>query len=73
MIDRCKSAGYGWRKFAESVEKQGSCSDKQDSVLVSMFDKITLHEFAVNGNFKYSKRIDFPFDGELDEPCLNEI
>ena len=36
LIKKCKEAGHGWRKFAESVERQGKCTPKQMDVLIGM-------------------------------------
>lgn len=33
LIADCKSMGFGYRKFAESVETQGWCSKSQEAVL----------------------------------------
>lgn len=52
LISKCKSAGYGWRKFAESVEKQGFCTHKQEEKLVEMWQKITHAECVKAGNIK---------------------
>jgi hypothetical protein len=41
-IDRCKLAGFGWRKFALSVEKQGWCSKKQEDTLLKMARRIEM-------------------------------
>lgn len=40
LIDHCKSAGFGWRKFAESVERSGKCSPKQEDTLITMKQRI---------------------------------
>ena len=49
-IEKCKSAGWGWKKFAESVEVSGSCTQKQEDTLFSMCCRIShnkaLHERA---------------------------
>ena len=37
-------AGYGWRKFAESVERSGTCSPKQEDVLIGMVQRIDTAE-----------------------------
>ena len=42
-IDKCKAVGYGWAKFAKSVEAQGFCSPKQEATLERMVWKITRH------------------------------
>ena len=44
LIDRCKKTGYGWRKFAESVERSGSCSPKQEDTLIMMVQRIDTAE-----------------------------
>lgn len=54
LIEKCKRAGFGWRKFAESIEAQGWCSPKQEDTLCLMTQKID-HALAVkNGNFRNS-------------------
>jgi hypothetical protein len=40
LIDCCKKAGFGWRKFAESVERSGACSAKQEDTLCRMKQRI---------------------------------
>lgn len=40
LIDECKNTGYGWAKFACSVEASGKCSVKQEEVLLSMVRRI---------------------------------
>lgn len=40
LIEKCKNTGYGWAKFARSVEASGKCSIKQEEVLVSMVRRI---------------------------------
>ena len=40
LIAFCKTHGYGWRKFAESVEKSGRCTQRQEDVLCTMKQKI---------------------------------
>lgn len=44
LIERCKKTGYGWRKFAESVERSGSCSSKQEDALITMVQRIDTAE-----------------------------
>ena len=44
LIDRCKKTGYGWRKFAESVERSGKCSPKQEDALIGMVQRIDTAE-----------------------------
>lgn len=48
LIDVCKEAGFGWRKFAESVERSGQCSPKQEDTLCTMKQRID----TANTNFK---------------------
>lgn len=50
LIDKCKSVGYGWGKFAESVEAQGFCSHNQEETLVKMWQKIQHTEAVKAGN-----------------------
>lgn len=40
-IDYLKSCGYGWAKYAESVEKQGNPSKKQLDMLKSMVRRVS--------------------------------
>lgn len=52
LIDFCKSAGYGWGRFALSVESQGYCTHKQQETLIKMHQKIQ-HAMCVKaGNFR---------------------
>lgn len=41
LIKKLKSFGYGWRKFAESVEQSGSCSEKQEGTMRNMLSRVT--------------------------------
>lgn len=43
LIQFCKNTGYGWAKFAISVENQGWCSRKQEIALRKMKNKIYHH------------------------------
>lgn len=43
LIAFCKAHGYGWSKFAASVESQGWCSPKQEATLVSMKRRLESH------------------------------
>jgi hypothetical protein len=52
LIEKCKKTGYGWRKFAESVEAQGWCSHAQEEKLVEMWQKIIHAECVKAGNIK---------------------
>lgn len=40
LIEYLKSQGYGWAKFAKSIESQGKCSDRQYQTMLSMKSKI---------------------------------
>ena len=44
LIDRCKSTGFGWGKFAASVEGSGNCSPAQEDTLFSMVTRISQAE-----------------------------
>jgi hypothetical protein len=52
LIDFCKAAGFGWRKFAESVEQSGKCSSKQEETLCIMKQRIDQYEAVKAGRFK---------------------
>lgn len=52
LIEKCKKTGYGWGKFAESVEAQGWCSHAQEEKLVEMWQKINHAECVKAGNIK---------------------
>lgn len=52
LIDKCKASGYGWKKFAMSVEAQGVCSPAQEETLVKMWQKIQHTECRKAGNMK---------------------
>lgn len=43
LIRWLKAVGYGWAKFAASVERSGRCSAKQFETMVSMRDRIEAH------------------------------
>ena len=38
-----RGAGYGWAKFANSVETSNRCTEAQSLVLEKMYRKLTLH------------------------------
>lgn len=40
IIAHLKKVGFGYRKFAENVEKQGWCSAKQEDTLCNMYNKV---------------------------------
>ncbi len=52
LIDFCKKAGFGWRKFAESVERSGKCSTKQEDTLCTMKQRIDQAEAVKAGKFR---------------------
>ena len=62
LIDKCKATGYGWRKFALSVEAQGSCSPAQEEALVKMWQKIQHAHCRKAGNFGTSIYADWDTD-----------
>ena len=52
LIDRCKKTGFGWLKFAESVERSGKCSPKQEDALCRMVQRIDQAEAVKAGKFR---------------------
>ena len=40
LINHLKKVGYGWGKFAASVEAQGACSEAQEATMRRMKKKI---------------------------------
>ena len=40
LIEICKEAGYGWAKYARSVEKQGRINTRQNETLCRMVNRI---------------------------------
>lgn len=52
LIAKCKETGYGWKKYALSVESQGWDSPSQEEVLVRMWQKINHYECVKAGNIK---------------------
>lgn len=40
-INYLKSKGFGWSKFAESVEKQGNVSEEQIKTILSMVRRVS--------------------------------
>jgi hypothetical protein len=56
LLDQAIALGHGYRLFALSVTRQGSCSPKQEDALVDM---VALGEYRKNnwkGGGKYKKR-----------------
>lgn len=56
LIATCKRAGYGWKKFAISVEASGSCTHKQEDMLGSMVQRINVAEKIKAGYYKTYRR-----------------
>lgn len=48
LLHFLRGAGYGWAKFANSVETSNRCTEAQAKVLERMYSKITT--FRVLGN-----------------------
>jgi hypothetical protein len=48
LIQACKDLGYGYAKFATSVEKQGWCSPKQEATLHKMKHLGTMRKHTWN-------------------------
>lgn len=44
--------GYGWSRFAMSVRRQGWCSKRQEDTMLSMAEKICIHRFGSNDDWK---------------------
>ena len=40
IIDSLIKAGYGWKKYAETVKAQGWISDKQKDTLCNMYNRM---------------------------------
>ena len=69
VIDTCKEAGYGWAKFAESVEAQGWCSPKQERVLIGMVARISTAN--INKAQRRTKGYDHPgYDNISDNEAM---
>ena len=47
LIDKLKKFGYGWKKFAISVEKSGVCSIKQEQTMRGMLAKVSQQSILV--------------------------
>ena len=47
LIDKLKKFGYGWKKFAISVEKSGVCSIKQEQTMQGMLAKVSQQSILV--------------------------
>ena len=71
LIEKCKSTGYGWRKFAISVEAQGFCSPTQEETLVKMNQKIQHAQCRKAGNFGTSIYSDWDTDISDSEAYLS--
>jgi len=57
LIDRCKRAGFGWRKFAESVESGGGCSPKQHAALIGMVQRLDTFQMRLPSGCGYKNNI----------------
>jgi hypothetical protein len=57
LIDRCKAAGFGWRKFAESVERSGQCSTKQHDALIGMIQRLDTFQMRLPSGGRYKNDI----------------
>lgn len=55
LIDYCKNAGYGWEKFASSVEASGRVTKAQLKTLYSMKGRISLARLRA---YSYSGDVD---------------
>lgn len=40
LISYLRMSGYGWAKFAASVESQGWCSEKQEQTMIRMKQRV---------------------------------
>jgi hypothetical protein len=66
LIDKLKAAGFGWGKFAESVERSGNCSQRQFETMISMVERIESHTKASRPRCPYpTVPVDYEF---MDEP-----
>jgi len=54
LIAFCKSAGHGWKRFAESVEHRGKCSPKQEDTLCIMKQRIELAKVKFKNQRKHN-------------------
>lgn len=53
LIEYLKAGGYGWRKFATSVEAQGWCSQKQEDTMCNMHNQLSLQRsYATSARHK---------------------
>lgn len=55
LIQKCKYTGYGWKKFAISIENQGFCSNRQEQVLTDMVERIKTIQESINKPIKRKK------------------
>ena len=55
LITTCKEAGWGWRKFAKSVEVSGNCTPMQEDTLCLMTQRISCYKARRNGHFNRSQ------------------
>ena len=57
LIARCKGAGFGWAKFAESVERSGGCSPKQQDALIRMVQRLDTFQMRLPSGGGYNNNI----------------
>lgn len=60
LINQMKAAGYGYAKFASSVEAQGFCTEKQEEALIRMKGAYTYRK----GNWRKGGRSYVRYDPE---------
>ena len=51
LIKELKIEGFGWRKFAESVESSGRCSQKQEDTMCRMTQQIFYNKRMKSNRF----------------------
>jgi hypothetical protein len=75
IIDKMIAAGYGWRKYAESISKQSTITDKQLSTLYEMHRKLQAQQSAaeMRSRWKPSMRTyEDKFTASLDHDQVGE-
>jgi len=66
LIRKLKAVGFGWGKFAESVELSGNCSQRQLETMISMVKRIESHAKASRPRCPYpTVPVDYEF---MDDP-----
>jgi hypothetical protein len=51
LIEALSKEGYGWAKFACSVERQGWCSFKQEATMEKMLKRVVLNKKMIGADF----------------------